>query len=65
MIKIIVILYTEETLKKEDRKLSVFENDCLRSMVGFSFINQIKIDAIWSDIGILNKIDIKLVGWLS
>ena len=35
------------SLKKKDyRKLSVFENDCLRSIVGVSRINHIKMDDV-------------------
>ena len=42
---VLMALYAGETLKEEDTEnLSVFENDCLRTLVGISCMNHIKID---------------------
>ena len=64
---VLIGIYIAETwsLKEEDtRKLSVFENNCLRTTVGV-WINQIKMKDIRSDLGILNKIPniMKEKGW--
>ena len=39
-----------------NKKLSVYENGCLRTMVGISYINHIKMVDMRSDLGMLNKI---------
>ena len=58
-IVVLVATYVGEirNLKEEDnRKLSEFENDCLKTMVGVSHINHAKMDDIRSNFGIPNKI---------
>ena len=42
--------------EKNNRKLSITENYCLRTIVGVFHINHIKMDNIKSDLGMLNKI---------
>ena len=50
-----IATHARETLKEEDnRKLSVFEKDYLWAIVGFSWMNHIKMDNIRSDLGISN-----------
>ena len=41
-----IVIHAEESLrlkKKDNRKLGVYENDCIRAIVGISLMNIVKI----------------------
>ena len=50
---------------KQEKILNVYKNDCLKTIMGISFINLIKINNVKSDLEKLNKITsiIKMKGF--